>query len=353
MYPSDSHPGYGVFVRNFVDSLKKQDVIVDSIVIRGRSLNAVDKLAKYFMFGWRVIWKGLFGRYDCIYVHYLAHSLVPVLFLRKITDIPLVCNAHGEDLLPRSRLEKFIFGLVRNTIASSRVIVVPSEYFASIAKAIFPDSDVFISPSAGVDLNVFRPVSSSCEETLNRPVKVGYVSRIDDGKGWDVLLAAVRRIREKYPELALEVMIVGEGTQTATLKEMIATQELTSIVKYLGAMPQEQLPKFYSSLDVFIFPTVRAAESLGLVGLEALACGTPAICSDIGGVRTYMRHGINGYLFPPGNVDALADAINTYIHLPSTEKSAMRTAARASVVKYDRNKVTVELLTKLHEAINR
>lgn len=351
MYPTNENPGYGVFVQNFVAGLGVQGVQIDLSVIRGRGKGKLTKLLKYLIFSAAVLVKGFTRRYDCIYVHYIAHSMLPVAPLIWLKRTLLICNAHGEDLLPASKGEKLIFKLVRSTITKARLIVVPSGYFQSIAKQLFPNNEVYVSPSAGVDLDVFRPHGPQRRRLPGHPLRVGFVARIEPGKGWEVLLEATALLRKQNPELALEVAIVGEGSETEALKARIHELGLAGVATYVGAMPQQRLPAFYSSLDIFVFPTQRAAESLGLVGIEALACGIPAICSDIGGIRGYMRDGVNGYLFPPGDASALARRIIDFSRLSEGQINAMRSAALATAQQYERKKVSAELHAKLVEVI--
>ena len=350
MFPSEENPGYGVFVENFGSSLCVQGVCVDYAVISGRGRHKLDKLLRYFGFGCKAVWKGLFNRYDCVYVHYIAHSMLPLVLLLKLKRIRLICNAHGEDLLPSSRVERLIFKLVKGTVSKSKMIVVPSEYFAQIARHHFPDNEVFVSPSAGVDLDIFKS-SSAPASSADGALHLGFVSRIDAGKGWDVLLYAVRKLRQTHPDLRIRVTLVGEGAQVSELVRLIAELELDEFVSYRGALPQSKLPEFYSSLDAFVFPTVRAAESLGLVGLEALACGIPAICSDIGGIRGYMREGVNGYLFAPGDAEALAQKIIDFSRLTPEQIAAFKTAALATAQRYGRAQVSSDLYAKLVEVV--
>lgn len=350
MYPSPENPGYGVFVKNFAESLEVQGASLDYAVIRGRGKSRIDKLFKYFVFSCRVFFLALFRRYDCIYVHYIAHSLITLVPVLKVKNVMLVCNAHGEDLLPRTNAEKLIYRFVRQAVSRSSLLVVPSAYFAEVAQGIFPMCKVFVSPSAGVDLSIFKPPLTLPDSNEGKSLHVGFVSRIDPGKGWDVLLRGVQQVQKLCPTMDLKVSVVGEGSQAQALACLIDELELSGVVSHLGAMPQEELPKLYSSLDVFIFPTVLP-ESLGLVGLEALACGVPAICSDIGGIKSYMREGGNGYLFTPGDFHSLAQKIIHFSGLSRDEVQALRTAAVGTAQYYEKARVSSALYSKLVEVV--
>ena len=113
----------------------------------------------------------------------------------------------------------------------------------------------------------------------------------------------------------IRIYIVGSGEDDSLLDTRI--KELpyflrNSIIKY-PLLSQNKLADIYNILDVFIFPTVSASESLGLVAIEAMACGVPVIASDYAAPKYYVANGQNGYKFEVGNEDALANAIERYI----------------------------------------
>lgn len=347
MYPSVQNPGYGVFVKNFERSLRDLGVNVVRSVIVGRANSKFSKFFAYVSFFLRTSYLVLFGRYDCIYVHYVAHSLLPLVplapFLR-LRGVKVVCNAHGEDLLPRTATEILIYKFVYGFISRSSLLVVPSPYFADLARSKFPNLDVFVSASGGIDLDLFKPSDSL--GAGGAVLHIGYVSRVDSGKGWDVLLKAVKILRCNHPDITMVVSFVGEGREVNALCEQINLLSLQDISSYLGAVPQVALPEFYASIDVFVFPT-QLPESLGLVGLEAMACGVPAICSDIGGIRGYLRDGINGYLFKSGDAEELAGCIVKFSKLLDDDKIRLRRSAVESASKYDKRLVAKQLYSKL------
>jgi glycosyltransferase involved in cell wall biosynthesis len=350
MYPSPSNPGYGVFVRNFESAMRAHGVCFDLAVINGKGVGRLDKLIRYVGFFLNVAYKVVFRKYDCVYVHYIAHSMIPLVPLLFFKKIKLVCNAHGEDLLPVSFLERLIFRVVRHTVEGAEMVVVPSGYFASIANDKLGNVNVFVSPSGGIDLDIFKPIPGAA--IRGDVFRIGFVSRIDVGKGWDILLNAALEIKSKTPELKFKIDFVGEGGQVSELCRMIEDLNLEDVVSYLGPMEQKDLPRFYASLNVFVFPTVRNAESLGLVGLEALACGVPVICTKIGGVTSYMKHGVNGFLFSPGNYHELADLVYLYVGLSPCEVTEMKKAASLTVVEYDKSHVALRLYNKLEQIIS-
>lgn len=104
----------------------------------------------------------------------------------------------------------------------------------------------------------------------------------------------------------------------------------------------------YTNLDLFIFPTTLE-ESLGLVGLEAMACHTPVIGSRIGGLTDYIVDGKNGFFFEPGNEIDLAKKIELFRNLPEKETECLKKAAYQTALQYKSDVVAQKLYSQLKQ----
>ena len=341
LYPSKESPYYGSFVKNFEDQLQldKRVSQINGIYIRGLHGSKFNKLKQYLIFYIKIIWITLFRRFDLIYVHLISHSTLPLRFVNYFKKLPLVFNIHGEDLLVTTPLANKLLKLSLPLVKKSKWIVVPSNYFKIITIEKLPDypqERIIVSASGGVKES-FKP--SDDRMIVNSTLKIGYVSRIDRGKGWETLLKSLKRLAEEgiYPE----VFIVGGGPQVDIMKERIECYGLKNI-HYLGPIAHDDLPLFYQTLDVFIFPT-ELRESLGLVGLEAMACGVPVIGSRIGGLTDYIKPDYNGYFFTPGEDKELADRIIEFINLSSGNKMLLSRNALTTAQKYRDQEVAKNL----------
>ena len=96
-------------------------------------------------------------------------------------------------------------------------------------------------------------------------------------------------------------------------------------------------------IDVFVFPTTRKGESLGLVGLEAMACGTPIIASSIGGILDYVQDGENSWLFPPGDEQALKDKLVMFDELTDAERKQVADKAFETALTYEQTAIQPKL----------
>lgn len=348
MYPSDSDPVYGTFVKNFIDELRRRnpDGRNDIAVIAGKRKGKMSKALAYVGFYSSALLKLLMRRYDLVYVHTITFPILPVRAASVFRRHKFVFNVHGDDVLPSTPLKKRLKELARPVLPKAALIVVPSPYFADVVlhefRGVTPDR-IFISPSGGVGKRFY--ISDKKVQKTDRILTLGFVSRIDEGKGWDTFLQAVKRLVDDCVDV--NAIIAGRGAQTSDMLEMVKKMELQDSVRYLGPVPQNELPAVYASFDIFVFPSTRAAESLGLVGLEAMAARTPVIASQMAGPSGYVVNGHNGYLFEPGNADELYRCIRSYLALNSEQRMALSENAYATALEYDAEDVANALYDKL------
>lgn len=345
LYPSKSDPSYGTFVKNFVDGLSdKQNVEIELCVIRGRAKNKLAKLLKYVIFLSTALYLLMFRKYDLVYNHIITHAAISLRVATFFRDIPLVFNIHGEDLLTKTRISQYGLKLVSPLLYKAKLIVVPSNFFKKKTLEIFPCINpkiIFVSASGGVSKKFFH-LNTDCKISREKIV-VGYVSRIDRGKGWNIFIDAIAGLKAKG--MNIEGVLAGTGFQVPNMKDYINKKEI-SCIKYVGAIPYDDLPLFYSGLDLFVFPTMLE-ESLGLVGLEAMACSVPVVATEIGGITDYVKNGFNGFFFSKGNVKELEEKINRYISLNDREKMLIRKNAYNTAKDYEAGLIIDRIYEKL------
>lgn len=185
----------------------------------------------------------------------------------------------------------------------------------------------------GVDTTLFRPVPSiEAKDFLEMPYdhhSLLFVGRIDPVKGIDVWFQAMAMVVQENPELRdkLCVCLIGgdvdddtpRDTELARLQTLKDELGIGDLVTFLGKRSQECLPYYYSAADVVVMPSLY--ESFGMVALEAMACGTPVVASDVGGLSFVVRDGETGFLFPTQNPRALADCLGYLIRNPELRRT--------------------------------
>lgn len=338
LFPSERDPSFGSFVAKNYQQLKDQGYQITSKVVIDRRTHGIKKLLSYVRF----LLKGLYAigkrDYDFIYFHYLTYSticLLPYLMIRKPK---YVVNIHGDDLVGTSLIHKVMGVGTSLILRHSAAVVVPSAFFKSTLLNLYPwysEDKVIVSPSGGVDFNAFRPLK---ERSKDRFI-LGYVSRIDEGKGWPELLEAVALIKSNQPELLkqFQLKMYGTGAEVELLKSKIEQLNLTSVVAYYGALEPLQLIEKYNEMNAFIFPTHR--ESFGLVAVESLACGTPVLASNITPVNEVVVNGVNGLLFEKENAHQIAEQIIAILQMSESDYLSLANNTRESVQRYNAERV--------------
>ena len=174
--------------------------------------------------------------------------------------------------------------------------------------------------SPGVDTDRFHPIPAALAKDYiglcpDRCI-ILFVGRVEPLKGIDSLLQAIALVVEERPEMreGLCVPIVGgdpdrvrEDDEMMRLQELRESLGIGDIVTFLGAKDQDTLQYYYSAAEMVVMPSDY--ESFGMVALEAMACGTPVIASDVGGLAFLVKDGRTGYRVPARDPAALAAKI--------------------------------------------
>lgn len=279
MYPSKNFVNFGTFVKKNHDDLVRIGYEVEKVVIDRKVSSTFKKLFSYSKYSLKFIFMNLKDKYDLVYIHYLTHSTLPLIpFLLAKSNFKYVINIHGDDLLAPSNYHSRLSFFNELILSNASLIVLPSPYFKEVLLNKYPqipENKIFVSYSGGINES-FKYL----DDLRNKEeVKVfGYVSRLEEGKGWECMLDAVSLISSEIRGVS-KFRVYGDGLQKEEFISKISELKLEDIVEYCGVCSHESVPLIMNSFDYFLFPTER--ESLGLVLLEALACGVPAICSQI------------------------------------------------------------------------
>jgi glycosyltransferase involved in cell wall biosynthesis len=192
--------------------------------------------------------------------------------------------------------------------------------------------------SPGVDVDRFTPDADGAAVRarygLGGAPVVAYVSRLVLRKGQDVLVAAWPRVLERHPDARL--LLVGGGPLEGRLRREVVARGLERSVVLTGAVPPARLPEHYVAGDVFAMPcrTRRAGldvEGLGMVYLEAAACGRPVVAGTSGGAPETVQEGVTGHVVgDPRSPEAVAAVLTDLLDDPQ-RAGRMGAAGRAWV----------------------
>lgn len=246
----------------------------------------------------------------------------------------VVASTHGHEvgwsMLPGARLA------LRRIGADADVLTTVSRYTRRRVAAAFGPAAALEALPPGVDAAVFRPDPDARAEVRRRyrlgaaPL-VTCVSRLVPRKGQDALVRAWPRVRAVVPGARL--LLVGGGPDAGRLRRLAAAAGVERDVVFAGAVPIGELPAHHAAGDVFALPCRTRGggldvEGLGIVALEAAACGLPVVVGDSGGAPETVRAGETGHVVPGRDLDALTAALTGLLTDPD-RAAAMGAAGRA------------------------
>ncbi|NER82856.1 MAG: glycosyltransferase family 4 protein, partial [Leptolyngbya sp. SIO1D8] len=174
--------------------------------------------------------------------------------------------------------------------------------------------------NAGVDDGVLQGAMATAvlpDRPAHCPLLVA-CGRLHPQKGYPYLLEAIAKVKQQLP---IQLWILGEGSLRSTLERQIETLGLTDTVRLLGF--QANPYQYMAAADVFVLSSLY--EGFGNVIVEAMACGVPVVATDCPhGPAEILEHGKSGLLAPPGDADALAQQILTFLENPSLRETLVR-----------------------------
>jgi D-inositol-3-phosphate glycosyltransferase len=267
-------------------------------------------------------------KYDIIHSHYWMSGIAAASLSDAWGGTPIVHMFHtlGEmkNRIARSEDEREgeyrINGEKQVLRRADRVIVATVAELTQLRFLYKANGNMVVIPP-GVDVSHFYPIPSD-EAKMYVGLKpedrmVLFVGRIEPLKGVDTLIQAMSCLQLKETKRPVHLAIIG-GDPAASPEEMTAEMarlqklcdDLTvgQTVVFLGKRDQDKLPYYYSAAQLVVMPSHY--ESFGMVALEAMACGTPVIASEVGGLAYLVRDGETGFTIPDQEPEELCDKIS-------------------------------------------
>ncbi|MDA2807844.1 glycosyltransferase [Nocardiopsis suaedae] len=187
--------------------------------------------------------------------------------------------------------------------------------------------------SCGIDLERFRPRPAERADVRKRfgledRETMVFVGRLDEEKRIDDLIRALALVKDRRD---LQLALAGTGQRQAELARLAEELGVADRVRFLGFVPDEELPQVYVAGDLFAIGSVAELQSIAT--LEAMATGLPVVAADALALPHLVDEGGNGYLFPPGDAEALAGRLLDV--LGPDRRAAMGEASRALALTHD------------------
>jgi N-acetyl-alpha-D-glucosaminyl L-malate synthase BshA len=240
-----------------------------------------------------------------VHTHWIVPSGLVGAVCKIVFKKPFIISSHGSDLVPL--MSKFFKYFGKFALNSCDICTVNSTATKDAVLDIHCHIKELKIIPMGIDLKLFNQnlISDIKKDYKINSTMILTVGRISEEKGIEHMIKAVPFILKEIPEVKL--VIIGDGPEKNRLEELVKNLNLTENIIFIGWILNNDLNKFYKSADIFVLPSLR--EGMGVVLLEAMACGTPVIGSDIGGIKDMIKDGENGFLAVPGNPEDIAQKI--------------------------------------------
>lgn len=300
---------------------KKIEVVLISLKTNDVNKNEINKNVKikYLPF------KGLKGYYlnilfinriitkenpDIVNVHYASGYGTLGRFIKFENKLLNVWGSDIYDFPKQSRLKRQI--LIKN-LAAYKAIASTSYCMAEETKKYLKgNKKIYITPF-GVDTNLFKNLKDKKEKNK---IIIGTVKTLLPKYGIEYLIKATKeleKILEKESFNKIEVHIYGSGNLEQELKELAIELEIEEKVKFFGFIKNIDVPDAINKMDIFIVPSVLDSESFGVAAVEAMACETPVIVSDVEGLKEVVINNETGFVVPKANYIAIAEKLQKLI----------------------------------------
>jgi teichuronic acid biosynthesis glycosyltransferase TuaC len=249
--------------------------------------------------------------FDVLHAHWSLPQGLTGVVCKRFLGIPLVVTIHGSDVfgLKRPWLKRANEGVMKYADACTVNSRATERFVAEASQR----GDIQIIPM-GVDLEQFQ--KSKDVGGLSPPLRreaqtILFVGRLIDWKGVEFLIRAIPKVLGQNPHT--RVLIIGSGPERGRLIDLAGRLNLRDAVEFKEQVPQKELVGYYSLADVFVLPSIRnekgETEGLGVVLLEAMACGVPVIGSRVGGIPDIIKHGDTGLLIREKDPDDLSEKL--------------------------------------------
>jgi glycosyltransferase involved in cell wall biosynthesis len=235
-----------------------------------------------------------------VHAHWATMPALAAYFMRRIEGLPYSLSAHAWDIYAERTL------LREKMLAAEFVVTCTAANRETLVELGVPREKVHVSYH-GLDFGALP--TPRFDRT--GPMRLLAVGRLVEQKGFAFLIEAAAELRRRGH--ALELRIIGEGPVRGALEERLTARGLEDAARLPGQLPQREVFEAYRWASCFVAPSVIASDGdrdgIPNVVLEAMSQGVPVVSTAVSGIPEVVRPGETGWLAPPGDAEALADAI--------------------------------------------
>ena len=273
------------------------------------------------------------GSFDVVHAHDWVTAHAGITLRETLASRALVATIHATEA---GRHQGWLPGPLSDAIHSiehwlvhqaDQVIACSDHMRAEITQLFAPRADHVSVIANGIDVQRWCAEPDRTAQAREMHARTGplvvFVGRLEWEKGAHTLIDALPRLRRRIP--GVRAVIAGRGGHADELQRQVRARRLTSVVDFVGWLPEPELHGLIAAADTLVVPSLY--EPFGMVALEGAALGAPLVVARTGGLAEFVDDGETGRVFEPGDVESLADAVTEAIRHSESSRH-MADAAR-------------------------
>ena len=222
---------------------------------------------------------------------------------------------------------------------SDRILVMSSQWLERIRK---------FTKNPNVTL-IYNPVSLPEAENLRHDGRLNilFMGRLGQRKGIYDLLQCIDRDKDYYRAKSARFILAGDG-DIERVRRYVTDRDLSDLIEVPGWIASEQKEFYLNTSDILILPSYN--EQMPMSILEAMGHGCPIIATRIAGIPDMVEHGVNGFLFDPGDLDAMTEALKTLCAEAGLREKMGKRSRELAEEKFENSKI-VDQLTAIYSTL--
>lgn len=288
-------PGISLFSLNASRELQTKDETNISKIIYLKAIGKVKQVIKEF-------------KPDIVHSHYASSYG----FIGALSGFhPYLVSLWGGDIFSFPQKSFVHRGILKFSLSKADKILSTSKIMKEEAKR-YTQKEIIVTPF-GIDKDKFRPGKTNSLFKAD-DIVIGTIKTLETRYGIEYLIRAFYKVKKKFPQRSLKLLIVGKGTQKGYLERIVKELDLEGDTIFTGFINHDNVEYYHNMLDVYVAMSLE--ESFGVAVLEASACGKAVVVSNVGGLPEVVDDGKSGFIVEAKNSEVLVEALSKLICNP-------------------------------------
>ncbi len=287
-------------------------------------------------------------RIDHVHAHFATYPATCAYVAHRITGISYSFTAHAHDIFLDT-------GMLARKLRSAAFAVMISRFnMTYLGARLGPEVlERMLLIRCGVDCAFFTP--PEIPRANGGSCRIACVASFKDMKGHAYLIEACALLKARGVDF--RCLLVGDGPLQSQTEAHVARLGLKEEVLFLGNLPREEIRELWRQADIATLPSMQGRrgdmDGVPVALMEAMACCLPVVCTEISGLPELVAHGISGSVVPPGDANALAEALERLCMNPELRRAMGQEGRRIVEKEYDLHRNAASLAQKLRESAAR